>query len=512
MMSARTTVKKFSALVFAVAIGLVLVTAPAESATKKPTLSKITPTTGPLSGGTKVTLTGTYFTRGSTVTFGTRSASVQYSSSKKIYATAPAGVAGSVSVKVKTSGGTSTSKTFSYRVKPWISAVAPDRGKISGGNKVTIRGGSFVSPTTVTFDGTAVAATVVSSTQLTVTTPRHDDGQAPVVVANKYGTSDPSLYTYETAATTATDLKVGSFNVRVASASENPSTSYEKSWKTRLPVVAAQLKAADVDVAGIQEASASTKYTAGGVAQFMDVLDALGAPYALTSSERYCKSIDSAGDCVAGASSSDRIIYNTDRLALVRQGARKLDTRAWDDGSGRYVTWAVLQDRITGKQFFFVSTHLEPGTSGTTRKQQVATILDEITTHNSANLPVVVVGDLGSTKFDKESVGGRYNIAHEAFIDAGFADPLVNSYKYQGSSLALHNINEKYSSLNYFAASPQLVAGTYPIGSYIDYIMTRGGDVEYDTWETVLDLNSSGEFNGVIPSDHNLITLSMTLS
>ncbi len=122
------------------------------------------------------------------------------------------------------------------------------------------------------------------------------------------------------------------------------------------------------------------------------------------------------------------------------------------------------------------------------------------------------MGDLGSTKFDKQQVDGRFNIAHETFIDGGFADPLVNSYKYKGLSLAKANENEQYSSLNYFAKSPQLVDGTYPIGSYIDYIMTRGGNVTYEKWETVLDLNAAGDFDGVIPSDHNLITLDLTLN
>ena len=177
---------------------------------------------------------------------------------------------------------------------------------------------------------------------------------------------------------------------------------------------------------------------------------------------------------------------------MLDNGSRKLDTRAWDNGSGRYVTWAEFKAVGSGKEFFFVNTHLEPGSEGTTRQRQVATILEEIDDQNTKNLPVVVVGDLGSTKFDSQVVSGHTNIAHQTFIDGGFTDPLVNTPKYKGTP-TFDAINVKYSSLNYFNASPQLVAGTYLIGSYIDYIMTRGGDVTYEQWETVLDLDSAGQ-------------------
>lgn len=492
----------------------VLLAAPAWAASTTPAISAISPTTGPLGGGTKVTITGARFTRSSVVTFGsTRATKVTYSSTTKLYAYAPpVNAATSVAVRVKTSKGTSGSKTFSYRTPPAISSITPATGTTQGGATVTVRGNNFLKDTTrITFGGiTSPKVTYVSSTQLAVTTPKADAaGRVDVVATNKYGIGPAAAYEYTTPAPT-TRLAVGSFNVRVASASESSQNSYEQKWTTRLPVVAHQIRRADLDVLGIQEASASTKYTRGGVAQFADILAELGSPYAFTNTDRYCKAPDEAGRCPTGASSSDRILYNTNRLQMQNNGSRKLDTRAWDNGSGRYVVWAEFEAISSGKKFFFVNTHLEPGTEGATRQQQVAIILEEIAVQNTNNLPVVVVGDLGSTKFDSQVVSGHTNIAHRSFIDGGFTDPLVNTPKYKGVP-TFDAINVKYSSLNYFNAAPQLVAGAYPIGSYIDYIMTRGGVFTYQQWETVLDLDGDGNFAGVIPSDHNLITLDLTL-
>lgn len=509
-MTTRTTAFRITAAAFTAVLGLAMIGAPADAASKKPSISKISPTTGPLAGGTKVTITGKNFTKASKVYFGAKKAKVKYASKKKLTATAPkVKSAGAVKIKVKTSRGSSKTKTFTYKAKPSITGVSPAAG--TRGSKVTITGKGFVAPTTVSFGGQAyVVATVVSSTRLTVITPRLTADSVKLTATTRYGTSGSRTFTYLAPPVDDDLLTVGSFNVRVASGSQTPQTTYEKPWTTRLPVVAHQIEDVGLDVVGVQEASASGKYTKYGSSQFDDLVKTLGTPYALTNTNEYCKTPDLDGTCPDGASSSDRIIYNDDRLDLLTQGSRKLDTTDWDNGSGRYVVWATFEDTHTHKSFFFASTHLEPGASGTIRQGQATTILNEITAVNTANLPVVLVGDLGSGKFDKETIGGVHNISHQTLIDGGFTDPLVNTYKYKDAVLPTTLLNTNYSSLNYFASAPQQLSG-YPIGSYLDYILTRGGSFTYDTWETVVNLGSSGKFAGVIPSDHNLITLSLKL-
>jgi len=74
----------------------------------KPVLSSISPTAGPLAGGTTVTVKGTQFTPAASVTFGgTAAKSVTYSSVTSLIAVSPARAAGTVDVLVKTAGGTS---------------------------------------------------------------------------------------------------------------------------------------------------------------------------------------------------------------------------------------------------------------------------------------------------------------------------------------------------------------------------------------------------------------------
>ncbi len=82
-----------------------------------PTVDEIAPTEGPKSGGTSVTITGTGFTKGSSVKFGSTTAStVKVNSATSITATSPPGT-GTKYVTVTTAGGTSATSApdqFTY--------------------------------------------------------------------------------------------------------------------------------------------------------------------------------------------------------------------------------------------------------------------------------------------------------------------------------------------------------------------------------------------------------------
>ncbi|MFE7802524.1 ice-binding family protein [Nocardia sp. NPDC057440] len=86
-----------------------------------PTLTSITPSSGPPSGGTVVVLTGTGLTGATAVNFGaTPSTLFVVNSSTQITALAPAHSAGTVSVTVTTVGGTSNGVAYTY-----VSGLAP---------------------------------------------------------------------------------------------------------------------------------------------------------------------------------------------------------------------------------------------------------------------------------------------------------------------------------------------------------------------------------------------------
>ena len=81
-----------------------------------PTVSSVSPNNGPTAGGTGVTITGTNFAAGATVTFGgTAATNVVVVSSTSITATTPAHAAGAVTVTVTVNGQSgSLSNGFTY--------------------------------------------------------------------------------------------------------------------------------------------------------------------------------------------------------------------------------------------------------------------------------------------------------------------------------------------------------------------------------------------------------------
>jgi IPT/TIG domain len=83
-----------------------------------PTITAVSPATGPTTGGTSVTLTGTNFTGATAVSFGGTAASAfTVNSATSITATTPARAAGAVDIAVTAPGGTATSaKAFTFIV------------------------------------------------------------------------------------------------------------------------------------------------------------------------------------------------------------------------------------------------------------------------------------------------------------------------------------------------------------------------------------------------------------
>ena len=152
-----------------------------------PTVSSVSPNSGPAAGGTAVTITGTNFAAGATVTFGRQAATnVTVVNSTTITATTPAGSAGAVTVTVTIVG-----RAGAWPVDSPISVtdgdqrVSPNSGSTSGGTAVTITGTNFATGATVTFgSAAATSVTVVNSTTITATTPAGSAGAVTVTVTN----------------------------------------------------------------------------------------------------------------------------------------------------------------------------------------------------------------------------------------------------------------------------------------------------------------------------------------
>jgi large repetitive protein len=126
VVNSDTSITAFSPAGTAATVDVTVTTAGGTSATSAsdlfsyvaaPTVSSVDPNTGPVAGGTAVTITGTGFTGASAVDFGGIGASFVVNSDTSITAFSPAGTAATVDVTVTTVGGASAasaSDQFTY--------------------------------------------------------------------------------------------------------------------------------------------------------------------------------------------------------------------------------------------------------------------------------------------------------------------------------------------------------------------------------------------------------------
>jgi hypothetical protein len=163
-----------------------------------PSVTGVSPDSGPTSGGTSVTISGPDLAGVTAVHFGSTPArSFSYNSgTQTVTATSPSSpVRGSKDLTVTTRNGTSSSlapSAFDY-VGPSVSAVVPPAGTPQGGTEVLIEGGGFSGATAVHFGATqAVSFSVVPGGQGVLAVSPPQPGPDPVVdvtVTTPVGTS-----------------------------------------------------------------------------------------------------------------------------------------------------------------------------------------------------------------------------------------------------------------------------------------------------------------------------------
>jgi hypothetical protein len=171
-----------------------------------PAVTAVSPSSGPLGGGTSVTITGTNLTGASAVNFGgVAGTGVVPVSATSVTAVAPAEAAGTVDITVVTPAGTtatSASDQFTYTTGPSVSSVSPAVGTTAGGTSVTVSGANLGGATAVNF-GTNPGTNVVvngGGTSLTATSPAGVVGTVDVTVTTPGGTSSTSAadhFTYQ---------------------------------------------------------------------------------------------------------------------------------------------------------------------------------------------------------------------------------------------------------------------------------------------------------------------------
>ena len=183
------------------------------------------------------------------------------------------------------------------------------------------------------------------------------------------------------------NLKVMTFNILRADLGDTEA----RKWPARKDAVLAMLAAQQPSVAGMQECTWT---------QRNDIL---------SSDSR----LSAVGVSVFGDSSgysdvsSNTIFYRSDIIALENWGTFWLSadpdvagSYTWGNNKPRTCTWARLRIKTSGVRFYFFNTHLENAGSEpeACRTKSIALILQRIAAINPTGLPLVLTGDMNSTK------------------------------------------------------------------------------------------------------------------
>ncbi len=149
-----------------------------------PSITSLTPTSGPTVGGTSVTITGLLLTGTTDVQFdGNSATSIVVVDDNTITCDTPAGTVGAVDVEIFNPAGDDTFVGgFTYYAATFVS-ILPVAGLVAGGTSVTLTGTLFTGATDVQFDGTsATSIVVVDDNTITCDTPAHVAGTVDVQV------------------------------------------------------------------------------------------------------------------------------------------------------------------------------------------------------------------------------------------------------------------------------------------------------------------------------------------
>ena len=169
--------------------------------TPAPTVSVVSPRSGPTGGGTSVTITGQNLSGATGVSFGGTNGSITADSSTVITVTTPAG-SGTVNITVTTPGGSVGAGQFTYVVPaPTVTGYSPNSNDKTpcSATAVTISGANLgtVSSATVSF-GSAGAGSITSDngSTIVVTAPAGSPGPVTITVTTPGGTATVGSFTF----------------------------------------------------------------------------------------------------------------------------------------------------------------------------------------------------------------------------------------------------------------------------------------------------------------------------
>ncbi len=263
------------------------------------------------------------------------------------------------------------------------------------------------------------------------------------------------------AQTTDHNLRIMTYNIRYDDQRDTPG-----SWSQRKEQVVGLLRYHHPDIIGTQE----------------------GLKHQLEYIQDHLEGYERFGEGRRGGDEGEfsAIFYQTDRFAVLRhqtfwlsETPDKTGSKGWDAALPRIVTWGLLRDEQTGREFYIFNTHFDH-VGDTARLESAGLLLqkiDEIT--NNSN--IIVTGD-----FNFEEVSRPYRLLTGHGKHTG-STKLLDTYYY--SEHSPHGPNATFSG---FKVRPE------QLNRRIDYIFVHpGASLKVLQHATLTDF-SGGRF----PSDH----------
>ncbi len=258
------------------------------------------------------------------------------------------------------------------------------------------------------------------------------------------------------------DLNVMTFNVRY----DNPEDSLNN-WQYRKDVAAQVIKIHDVDLLGTQEVL---------VNQLNDLKARLPEYNAI--------GVGREDGVEKGEYSA--IFYKKDRFNELESGYFWLSetpevagSKGWDGACERIATWALLQEKDSKKEVFFINTHLDH--VGKVARQEGVTLLLNRAKEYAKGKPVIITGDFNSRP------------------DSNVFRHVTESGEFFDSRLIASQTSGSAGTFNAFGRIPEEKR------DYIDYIFVTN-QFEVSSYEVLPE-----KLDNILVSDHMPVITKLTL-
>lgn len=258
-------------------------------------------------------------------------------------------------------------------------------------------------------------------------------------------------------ASAAVAITVGSYNIWAPSARKSvmdgdASVPEQRSWANSYKAVADMIKLLDCDVIGLQEVTRRVyKTTYQGTSDNKDydgnvhTLNSLLPSYSWVIYNANNTTYDSSfpnNTTAAGLGNTDAILYKSSVLTLKDQGRAWLNgTKTahpetgtnWDGiGTNRSATWAKFTHKASGKQFVFITTHLDLPNAGAgessdpamPQRRNATQLIEWFAPTYAGSLPSVITGDMNVDYGDDAGnyailVSGQWKDVYDTMNAAG---------------------------------------------------------------------------------------------